>query len=122
MDNMNLLHSTRRTAAALVLAVVPPLCVFAASTSSNSTYLPVGVAPYFMAAVLLAWSPLPTSIPAVVLGAARDNFEPGGRGMARGWRMLKGLGRKNSPVQVEFLASIVGFAGACLLAAIRLAL
>jgi hypothetical protein len=115
MDNMNTSYKPRKLLVAFTLAVAPVLCVLAAGVGAGGKYLPVEVLPYALAALLLAWSPLPVSIPAVVLGDSRDSFEPGGRGLGRGLRMVGNLSSASSPVRAEFLASLVGFAVAAVL-------
>jgi len=108
------MHTIRNSSVLSILAIGPTLCVLLAELGAGSRYLPAGVMAYVLTAILLAWSPLPISIPAVLLGEARDRFEPGRSGPGRGWRLLRHLGSKESAVRVEFLASLIGFAAAVL--------
>ena len=118
METLSTEHSVRKILTTTSLLVGPMVCAFLAEIGEGGRYLPAGVFPYAMVAILLAWSPLPASIPAVVLGEARDRFEPGQRGIGRGLRLLKHLSSKGSAVQGEFFASLAGFAAAVLYAAL----
>lgn len=71
---------------------------------------------YLVVAVVM-WSPLPFSLPAVLLERARDEALPGYEGPARLLRaaLLVPYMLTRSPHRVEFLASVVGFALALVL-------
>ena len=102
-----------------VLAGGPVLTVhlLLAAAARGSLALPVWM---YLATALLFWSPLPFSIPAVLLDNYRDAYLPGARGPARlvravllpGWLLSRASG-----VRVEFAASLAGFAVAGFVAA-----
>lgn len=66
----------------------------------------------YLVVVLAAWSPLPFSLPAVLLDDARDAALPGYRGLGRAVRAFRLVPHMvwHSPARVEFTASLVGFA------------
>jgi hypothetical protein len=84
--------------------------------AAGGVYIPDFAYPYVMLALLLAWSPLPCSLPAVILGEARDmhRIQRGGGVLS----LFKHLSSRENGVRNAFLASLVGFAGAVLLALI----
>lgn len=107
---------TPQTALAVFLGTAPVASVCLMRAMAGGVYLPGSAYPYAALALLLIWSPLPFSLPAVILGEARDmhRIEHGG-----GMRSLfKHLSSRESAVRAAFLASIVGFAGAVLAALI----
>ena len=77
---------------------------------------------HYLGAALLFWSPLPFSIPAVLLEGHRDAALPQMRGLV-GWPVRAVallpylLFSPRSQVRVEVAASLVGFLGACAAAA-----
>lgn len=77
-------------------------------------------APLWMYAVgvLVAWSPLPFSIPAVLLESARDAALPSYRGVGRLVRAVLLVPHMvwASPRRLEFATSLLGFAAASALA------
>lgn len=92
--------------------VATVIALMAGVTLPTST--PLGAAPLstYLIVALLAWSPLPLSLPAVFLERARDEALPGYTGLGRLVRgaLLVPYMVTRSPWRVEFLASLVGFA------------
>lgn len=105
---------TPHTALTLFLGVTPIVSVWLMRAVAGGAYLPDSTYPYAVFALLLIWSPLPFSLPAVILGEARDMHRiQHGEGA---WPLLKHLSSRESVVRSAFLASILGFAGAVLIA------
>lgn len=74
----------------------------------------------YLLVALLAWSPLPVSVPAVALDNYRDAFRPNSRGIDRVWRAFAlpvWLASPSCPAFRQARASYMGFAVACVLAA-----
>lgn len=66
----------------------------------------------YLLVALAVWSPLPFSVPAVLLDDARDAALPGYRGLGRLVRAVRLVPHMvwRSPARVEFTASLAGFA------------
>lgn len=107
---------TPQTALAVFLGVAPAVSVCLMRAVAGGAYLPGSAYPYVMFALLLIWSPLPFSLPAVILGEARDMHRIQHGGGARS--LLKYLSSRENDVRSAFLASLVGFIGAVLFALI----
>lgn len=105
---------TPQTALTVFLGAAPIVSVWLMRTVAGGAYLPDSTYPYAVLALLLVWSPLPFSLPAVVLGEARDMHRIQHGGGA--WSLFKHLSSRESAVRSVFLASILGFAGAVLVA------
>lgn len=105
-----------------VLAVGPAATVAGLLHFQSHPYLAVMPITTLLVVALAFWSPMPLSIPALMLGDARDWALPGYRGlfgrMARGVVLLPYLlTAPNSPVRTEVALSLAGFAAGLLLAA-----
>lgn len=99
----------------LLLLVLGPALTMFALTASLTAHLPAmnAATPATYAWVaLIAWSPLPFSIPAVVLEKARDAALPGFSGLGRATRavLLVPYMLTRSPARVEFAGSLIGLA------------
>lgn len=102
----------------LALLLCGPLATVLALTVAYSQpsqeYLGAAPLSTYLLVALLAWSPLPFSLPAVFLEAARDEALPGYRGLGRAVRAVRFVPHMltRSPARVEFGASLAGFAAA----------
>lgn len=114
-------HQTARPAALLVLLIGPLLSVMALQAwfAVPGTSLHAAPLSMYLLVAVLVWSPLPFSLPAVLLERARDEALPGYRGLGRLRRaaLLVPHMLTRSSARVEFAASLVGFAGAVAAAA-----
>lgn len=72
----------------------------------------------WLTVAVVVWSPLPFSLPAVILERERDDALPGYRGLGRVVRaaLLVPHMLTRSPARVEFAVSLVGFAVAAIAA------
>lgn len=68
-----------------------------------------------VSALLIFWSPLPITVPAILLGDARDATLPHYRGFRRIQRSVLLIPHMlvHSPARVELLCSLVGFVAGC---------
>ena len=102
-----------------ILALGPVTTVLLLPTSVQGFALP-GETPLIMLVALALWSPMFFSIPALVLADARDGALPQYRGalgsFVRGLILVPYLMRRTSPVRVEMVASVIGFALAVVVA------
>lgn len=109
-------HSS--TAAAL-LALAPVATVWVLAEAYNLGLPGTDIVPlsYWLWAAVLAWSPLPLSLPAVLLERDRDAALPGYRGFGRVVRALRFPVHMLtvSPARVQFAASLLGFVAAAVL-------
>ena len=106
--------------------VGPALSIALVRHMATTHYLPAaGVVPALLVALFM-WSPSPISIPAMVLQDVRDSYGASMRGIAgtlkRGGLLTFWLASKNSPVRVEMVASLVGFALAVAMVVLHVAL
>lgn len=104
-----------RPAMAALLVVGPTatvIAVAALTSDPNSTHFGAGPTWMYLVVALVAWSPLPFSLPAVLLERARDEALPGFRGLGRVVRAVRFLPHMVhlSPARAEFRASLSGFA------------
>lgn len=107
---------TPQTALAVFLGTTPVVSICLLRAMAGGVYLPGSAYPYAALALLLIWSPLPFSLPAVILGEARDMYRIQHGGGMRS--LFKHLSGRESAARSAFLASIVGFVGAVLAALI----
>jgi hypothetical protein len=105
----------RQTGLAVFMVAGPIISMLLLGYGQGEFYLPEGAYGAVACAILLLWSPLPASLPAVLLGDARDRFEPGTTGVKRGLRLMRYL-YENQDTKVSFGASIIGFVAAFVLA------
>lgn len=110
---------TEMLSAALLLTA-PVASVAAIVAARGSMYLPSDVATMASIVAILAWSPLPIALPAVLLADARDEFEPEGGGLRRGLRLMRWLAGTECPRRIEFLASMLGVIAAGIIAFVGL--
>jgi hypothetical protein len=107
-------HRLRSTALAVGPAVSVALLFWAHSRGS----LTVAPLSHYLVVALLFWSPLPFSLPAVLLDDYRDEALPGYHGAARllrGLLLLPHLLRRG-PGRGQVAVSLAGFAAAVILA------
>jgi len=110
-----------RTLTTLLVAVGPSLSVSFAIAKAGAAWLPSQALAPVLWAILVMWSPMPLSFPALLLQDARDAALPQYRGfIGSAIRATKLIGylvtSKHSSVRVEMTASLIGFAGAILIA------
>lgn len=104
---------------ASILMVGPLASVWWLSSQAGGSWLPLSALGPVLWAVLIAWSPLPISIPALILQDARDNALAdmvGIKGtMVRSVKLLGHLAwSPESPVRAEMIGSLLGFAAAAI--------
>jgi membrane associated rhomboid family serine protease len=102
---------------ALVL-LGPALSIIALHLSSGGTYLPDEYTWLAFAVALVAWSPLPFAVPALVLQDARDAYAPNASTIQRGRGMLPHLLSTGGSVSVVTAASLAGLTGGLVVALI----
>lgn len=103
----------------ILFVIAPVVTVYALTLMGRHTEL-LGAAPLsvWLVAALVLWSPLPISIPAVLLEADRDAALPGYRGFGRVVRAVRLIPHMvlKSDARVAFTASLLGFGGALVIA------
>lgn len=98
----------------LFLGVGPVVSSYLISVGAGGKYLPDSAYPYVAFAILLIWSPLPFSLPAVALGEVRDMHRIlNGGGM---WSLFSHLSSRKNSSRAAFLSSLVGFVAAIVVA------
>lgn len=106
----------RKALTGLLLLLTPAATILAMRHTAGGMLLAPDTVAYATLAVLVLWSPLPISLPAVLLGDARDGFRPGAYGVRRSLALYPYLLGPTSPVRVEAWAHVIGFlAGAAAL-------
>ena len=124
MVDMNSIHvstlpagpSLPRPVAQVVLAAGPLSTVlFLAHQAAGSQWLHPSLLPVALIAALICWSPLPVSVPAIILGDARDQALPQLRGpigsLIRAFQLIPYLLiSPKSGVRTEMLCSVIGLA------------
>lgn len=103
-----------KAARSLFLGMGPILNVMWLTGQAGSHWLPASALAPVLWAVIVAWSPLPIAIPALVLQDARDNALVEYRGivgsLVRGLKLMGHLSfSPRSAVRMETIASLIGF-------------
>jgi len=99
----------RKALTGLLLLIAPAATILAMRHTTGGMLFATDTVAYATLAVLLLWSPLPISLPAVLLGDARDGFRPGAYGVRRALALYPYLLGPTSPVRIESWAHVVGF-------------
>lgn len=111
-------HSPGLVAAGLLLG---PLTTGTALFAARGTaVLAAGYVGYAVLAAILLWSPLPISLPAVVLGDARDSFRLGQYGVRRSLALYPHLLSAASGARVATWCHLAGFGGLLAICAVLL--
>jgi hypothetical protein len=112
MSNDTVTVPTSNRVRGLVLLGGPALSVLAARSGLESVGVGVEWAGWMLATMLVvAWSPLFCSVPALLLQDARDEVLPGAPVWRRAVGMLPALLERHSPVRTDQLLALYGFAG-----------
>jgi hypothetical protein len=120
--SLDLSHSRSVTALiSLIVGLGPVLSVLFVASQAGSHWLPgIALGPV-LAALVLVWSPLPISIPALIMQDARDAALAQYRGaIGNTVRAAKLIGHlmtsPTSPIRTEMVASVIGWAIAAVVA------
>jgi hypothetical protein len=102
-----------------VATVVALLVAHSSQAGQAGTLLGAAPMSTYLTVALLAWSPLPFSVPAVLMDSARDAALPGFSGSGR---LVRGLALVpymvfRGPARTEMAASLLGFLAAAAVAA-----
>ena len=108
-----------RSFTVLLVLVGPLASVLWLMSQAGHSWLPNDALGPVLLGVLFVWSPMPISIPALIMQDARDAALPQYRGLAasfvRGFLVIPYLMvNKASSIRPEMAASVLGFALACL--------
>lgn len=92
-----------------LLSMGPLFSMYVIGAQSGGVYLPSDAAAVVLVAVLLFWSPLPFSLPALIMSTYRDEYLPKTRATSRAVGLLPYLHRHSVGVRAQLWASIAGF-------------
>lgn len=108
--------SYMRWATMVLLCAGPVVSVHAAHSLADYAVPLGGTMPYLIAAVIIAWSPAPISVPAVLMSDYRDSFRAGDYGIRRSVALYPYLLSRDSGARSLTVAHLVGsIAGVCII-------
>ena len=92
-----------------VLLVGPLFSMYVVAAQAGGTYIPSDATGFVLAAILLFWSPMPFSVPALIMSTARDTYLPKEGVLTRAIGLLPYLHRHSMDVRAQLWASLSGF-------------